>query len=325
MKRQTCSRAALRDGSIAYTFRGSEYGMCAHRHIACLRGFSEAQIDAKARKMFDAGNRGEEVAKKMLLDLAARDSRLSVIEFASGYQNQESVSLVERRSGFPDGIEREIRLICSPDGLLNFPLGFAFPADWEVRDDTFNDRPMDFALEVKCYGESSLKKFRSKGIASNETLEWQTSGVAHGYAARLGRPVGVVVMVLRRDEIKDEQGNFVDYDVPVDQVPRFHVVSGPRYTATECLQRCWDIANVYERGEWPKCSNSYFCKYPHRPSPVIDVIAEDSLTNLAEAWEKYQVALRDAEGLLIGVNNGDQVHGYAYCRQLLSLPLVKRL
>lgn len=325
MKRSTCSRSALRDGSLAYTFRGSEYGMCFHRHVASLRGMEEAAVDWKTRKMFDAGNRGEEVAKKLLIDLASKDPRLKVIEYASGYQNQTSVSLIERRSGFPDDILREMRLICSPDGLLSFPPGeFFFPDEWVCGLSVSNcEQPTDYALEVKCYGESSIKKFKSKGAASNATLEWQTSGVAAGYAERLGRPVGVVVLVLRREEIKDEEGNFVDYSVPEDQVPMVWVYDRPRYTREECLQRCWDIAKTYERGEWPKCDNAFFCRFPHRATPVIDPIAEDMLAALADSWEKFQHALRDAEGLLIGVQNGEQVHGYTLCRQLLSVPTVK--
>lgn len=327
MKRSTCSRSALRDGSIAYTFRGSEFGMCAHRHVASLRGMVEAAVDWKTRKMFDAGNAGEEVAKKLLVDLAKKDPRLKVEEYASGYQNQTSVSLIEKRSGFPDDILREMRLICSPDGRLSCVddiFSVFHGAGWSVSlGNEVLARPTQYALEVKCYGESSVKKFKSKGAAAFPTLEWQTSGVAAGFAERLNEPVGVVVMVLRREEVKDADGNFVDYSVPEDQTPMIWVYDRPKYTGAECLQRCWDIANIYERGEWPKCDNAFFCRFPHRATPVIDPIAEDMLATLAETWERFNAALRDAEGLLIGVQNGEQVHGYTLCRQLLSVPTVR--
>lgn len=329
MKRSTCSRSALKDGSIAYIFRGSEFGMCAHRHVASLRGMVEAAVDWKTRKMFDAGNAGEEVAKKLLIDLAKKDPRLKVEEYASGYQNQTSVSLIEKRSGFPDDILREMRLICSPDGRLSGGLIFNVfkECGWLVGNEPalYGPWPKQWALEVKCYGESSMKKFKSKGTAAFPTLEWQTSGVAAGFAERLNEPVGVVVMVLRREEVKDADGNFVDYSVPEDQTPMIWVYDRPKYTGAECLQRCWDIANIYERGEWPKCDNAFFCRFPHRATPVIDPIAEDMLATLAETWERFNTALRDAEGLLIGVQNGDQVHGYTLCRQLLSVPTVRLL
>lgn len=325
MKRSTCSRSALRDGSIAYTFRGSEFGMCAHRHVASLRGMVEAAVDWKTRKMFDAGNAGEEVAKKLLIDLAKKDPRLKVEEYASGYQNQTSVSLIEKRSGFPDGIDREMRLICSPDGRLSgSSLVEVFnAAGWLTGYERGDVQPEDWSLEVKCYGESSKKKFKTKGAASNPTLEWQTSGVTAGFEERIGRPHGVVVMVLTREEVKDADGNLVDYSVPEDQTPMIWVYDRPKYTGAECLQRCWDIANIYERGEWPKCDNAFFCRFPHRATPVIDPIAEDMLATLAETWERFNAALRDAEGLLIGVQNGEQVHGYTLCRQLLSVPTVR--
>lgn len=337
----------MRDGSIAYTFRGSEYGMCRHRHIACLRGMSEAAIDAKTRKMFDAGNRGEALAKTFLQELAKKDPRLVVEEFATGWQNQSSVSLVEKREGFDDGLAREVRLICSPDGRLasslpGVELADVFngagwlkgsvismpPAMGKNEVNALNGRlllPRKWALEVKCYGKTSMDKFEKKGAASNETLEWQTSGVAAGYEKEFGEPVGVVVLVLRRDEIKDGDGNFVDFDVPADQTPLVWVYDRPRFTREECLARCWGIVNAYERGEWAKCSNSFFCRYPHRPTPVIDVVAESMLESLKEAWERFQLALRDAEGLFIGAQNGDALHGYRYCRSLLSVPMVTPL
>lgn len=325
MKRSTCSRLALKaQNAVAYIFRGSEFGMCTHRHVASLRGMSEAAIDWKTRKMFDAGNAGEIVAKKLLMRLAEKDPRLVIEEYASGWQNQTSVEVSEKRTGFPDGVDREVRLICSPDGRLSFPEDFLFPDEWVSGLSVSGVvHPGQYALEVKCYGETSIKKFKSKGAASNSTLEWQTSGVGAGYSDRLGKPLGVVVMVLRRDEVKDADGNFVDYEVKEDQVPMIWVYDAPKYTREECLARCWDMVNTYEMGQWPKCDNSYFCRYPHRATPVVDVVAEDMLATLKERWESYQLALRDAEGLLIGVNNGDQLHGYTYCRQLLSVPMLR--
>ena len=163
------------------------------------------------------------------------------------------------------------------------------------------------------------------GAACSETLEYQTSGVAAGYAEKFNEPVGVVVMVLRREEVKDADGNLVDYHVDPNQTPLVWVYDAPRFTRAECLQRCWDIANLYEQGQWPRCTNSFFCKYPHRATPVLDCVAEDMLQTLAESWQRYQSALKDAEGILIGYNNGDQVHGFSYARPLISLPILQRL
>lgn len=344
MTRSTCSRAAMREGGIAYTFRGSEFGMCAHRHIASLRGMVEAAVDAKTRKMFDAGNAGEAIAKKLLQDLAAKDPRLVVEEYATGWQNQTSVKVEERRR-HADGIDREVRLICSPDGRLassapGVELADVFakagwlkgsmismpPAMGKSETSARDGRPLlprRWSLEVKCYGKTSLDKFEKKGAASNQTLEWQTSGVSAGYEDFFKEPVGVVVLALYREELKDEDGNFVGFKVDPEQVPAVWVYDRPRYTKDECLARCWDVVNAYEAHEWVKCDNTYFCRYPHKPTPVIDVVAEAMLESLDKTWKAFQNALRDAEGLFVGAKNGDLVGGYHYCRQLLSVPMVK--
>lgn len=336
--RQTCSRVACRDGSIAYTFRGSEYGMCAHRHIANLRGMVEAAVDAKTRLYFKAGNEGEVIAKDLLHDLAAKDPRLGVEEYASGWQNQTSVTVTDKRLDSDDGIDREVRLVCSPDGRLSslgdiarifaaagwlkgyVPDAGDGPAHIGVRGER-----RQYALEVKVYGDSSEAKFIKKGAAAFPTLEWQTSGVSAGYEKRLEAPVGVVCLILRREPVKDEAGNVIDFTVPRDQVPSVWVYDRPRYTARECLNRCWGVVDAYEAGKWEVCDNSYFCRYPHRPTPVLDVVAESMLESLHKAWQAFQLALRDAEGLLIGRQNGDVVSGYTVCRQLLSVPLVRPL
>lgn len=337
MTRSTCSRAAMREGGIAYTFRGSEFGMCAHRHVASLRGMVEAAVDAKTRLYFDAGNQGEAVSKTMLHGLAAVDPRLHVEEFATGWQDQVSVSTIERRTGFPDGVDREVRLVCSPDGRLSSAGNIADvfrDAGWlkgYVPDDGTGpasvsldpDARRQYGLEVKVYGEASEKKFIKHGAAAFGTLEYQTSGVDAGYETRLGTPLGVVCLILRREPIRDAEDKIIGYTVPTDQVPSVWVYDRPRYTREECLQRCWDMVNAYERGEWPACDNTYFCRYPHKPTPVIDVVAEAMLESLDATWKAFQNALRDAEGLFVGAKNGDLVGGYHYCRQLLSVPMVK--
>lgn len=324
-KRSTCSRIALRDNAIAYVMRGSEYGMCFHRHVASLRGMSEASIDAKTRLMFDAGNQGEGIAKILLQNLAVKDSSLKVVEFATGWQNQASVQIEERRH-FDDGQDREVRLICSPDGRLSFPQTFFFPDEWVAGlSISLPAGPEQYALEVKCYGAASMKKFKSKGAAAFPTLEWQTSGVAAGYEQRLGEPVGVVVMCLLRDDIKDADNVTIGYSVESAQIPQVWVYDAPKYTRQECLDRCWAIAKAYEDGEWPKCDNAYFCRYPHRATPVVDSIAEAMLESLADAHEAYKNALRDAEGLLIGHQNGATIHGFQICREYQCLPNVRRL
>lgn len=325
--RKTCERRALRDNSLAYIFRGSEYGMCAHRHIASLRGMVEGSVDAKTRRMFDAGNRGEVLAKRMLNELALKDPRFRVVEDASGYQSQDSVSVIERRTGFPDDVDREVRLICSPDGRLSGDVVSVFrDAGWlQGLAETSLFGMNDWALEVKCYGKSSIAKMKSKGVKSSASLDYQTSGVAAGFEAREGRPHGVVVLVLERTELKDDDGNFVDYDVPEDQTPMIWVYERPSLTAAECLQRCWDIVNAYEMGQWVKCDAPYFCRFPHRIAPIIDAVAEEMLANLETSWSQYQSLLRDVEGLLIGASNGDVVHGFQVARQLMSVPVVRRL
>ena len=186
--------------------------------------------------------------------------------------------------------------------------------------------PRRFALEVKVYGKSSGDKFDKKGAASNPTLEWQTSGVAAGYAELFKENIGVVVFVLRREPILgDDEKTIVGFTVPRDQVPSVWVYDAPRYTRQECLDRCWEIVEAYEGHRWVTCDNSYFCRYPHRPTPFAASITEATLQDLDEKWQAYQGALREAEGLLIGAQNGDILGGYAVCRQLLSVPTVRLL
>lgn len=318
--RETVSRTVRRDGVTSYTFRGSEFGMCEHRHIAYLRGLREGQPSDLTRKMFRAGNDGEGLAKDWLHELAAKDSRIRIAEFATGWQNQSSVKISELVGN------REVNLVCSPDGRIE--------ADCDLREIIpqsmivdYSPGPIevrDYSLEVKCFGDSSLRKLR-KGVESGSTLAYQTSGVAAGQAAREGRPHGVIVMALKRVEVRDEEGKVIDYAIDANEPPVFVIQGQPVYSADQCLERCWGIVNAYEAGKWVDCTSKYFCRFPHQPAPICDGLGSSMLATLHETYEAYKVARRDAEGILAGLQPGQTVSGYRYHRELQSLPVVTPL
>lgn len=317
--RETVSRSIRKDGTSVYTLRGSEFGMCEHRHIAYLRGLREGQPNELTRKMFRAGNDGEPIAKAYLQRF--ENEFFKVAELASGWQNQTSVKLSRVRN------LRETNLICSPDGRIvcGVDLRTILPPEMIAGYYNWERRPDHWALEVKCYGDSSLKKLRSKGVEEGSTLAYQTSGVAAGYEVREGTPHGVIVMALKRGDVKDKDGKTVDYFIDSTVDPVFVIYEQPHYTLEQCLDRCDAIIDAYEAGKWIDCTSKYFCRFPHQPMPMCSGLVNAHLAALHETYEAYKVARREAEGVLAGLQPGQIVDGYRYHREMLSLPVVNPL
>jgi hypothetical protein len=301
--RKTATIHTSDKGNRVLTLRGSEYGMCFHRHIACLRGLEEAAPSESLKKIFAGGNDSEVYQKRKLTEWGAR-----LIEDASGWENQISLRLWD----FHEAENRAVVMKASPDGLIEIvDNGFNAPGCKLLRDNGLEieafapPKPRRFALENKFLGEASFHKALLHGPRYSKAYAWQVSAVTHGYRDKYKDPsIGVAFMCQLRGKAGQED-QFVLW-----------LLDEPPYTKQEVLQRCWDIFDAVDAGTWMKCDAEYQCRFPHNPPPTPGSVEEAMVQRLIDAQSEHAAALRDVESLLCGVS-GDAVVGGRSVRRVI--------
>lgn len=303
--RKTATIHTSDKGNRVLTLRGSEFGMCFHRHIACLRGLEEAAPSESLKKIFAGGNDSEVYQKRVLAKNGA-----VLVEDASGWENQISLRLWD----FHEDEKRAVVLKASPDGLIELSDNGFFVPGLMLRETggkvleiaNFSPpSPRRFALENKFLGESSFHKAKLHGPRYSKAYAWQVSGVCHGYRDKYkDDSIGVAFMCQLRGKAGPEN-EFVLW-----------LMDEPPYTKQEVLQRCWEIFDAVDSGVWLKCDAEYQCRFPHNPPPTPGSVEEAMVQRLRDAQSEHAAALRDVESLLCGVS-GDAVIGGAIVRRVI--------
>jgi hypothetical protein len=261
-KRKTCDRIQVGNGWVQYVFRGSEFAMCQHRHIACLRGLTPKPPSPFLRKIFDAGNASEPVQKATLERMGFR-----MLEFASGWENQISVSLQDRDE------QRliEVLLKVSPDGRVQCPPVDRYVSSAAVTRLGAGLRGFkQYAVENKALGEDNFRKAEARGLDFNESYKAQLSAACWGFREREKRDdIGCIFMAQLRNKDATLADRFLMW-----------VYEEPPLSREEVMRYCWDIVELDVAREWPKCNNKFPCDYPTE-APIGEELALGSI--VAEA------------------------------------------
>ena len=313
-KRLTCDLTTTAKGNRMMTLRGSEFGMCMHRHLACLKGFTEAPPEPGLQKIFDAGNRSEPAQKALLASLG-----VDWIEDASGKDNQIQLRLYDFR---PEE-QRVVQLLISPDGLMRienearFGLG-GHPA-LDVRDKA--STPTVFGYECKALGEVNFKKACSHGVDFNETYAWQCSAMTHAYREREKDPtIGLAFMAQLREKADPAKPNYIG----LGEQYVLWLYDEPPFTKEQVMARCWAVFDAHDAGLWPKCDSVYPCRYPHSASPTSPGIVGEVLRQLADSTMEHDKLQREAEHMLCGMVLPMTVGGFIVTRRASQIIEVRR-
>lgn len=237
-----------------FNFHGSVYGDCKHRQVMSLQNpdvnpQDESEDSDFLKNKFKGGHRAEDWMKERL-------ARKGWAIRGGGHEWKDQVSVsMWGNADATDNAKDRLLLANHLDGVIS-------------RES--KGLQVVRRLEGKNLGVKGFKALKDDPFAIDQ-YAWQMSSAAWGNERgergdyrKAPMPVLMVVTAAGKyaDEIWDKDAEkYIPNPYPDDERFFSHIITEPKYSAEECLERCRGILRLWRDGICPECDAYYPCRW----------------------------------------------------------------
>lgn len=250
-----------KEGYQIIKFHGSVFGSCEHRQVFALAN-PHITIDVPVNEFQEGLFAKGHVAELWVKDQLAKSGWV-IRGGGTEWKDQVTVSMWGAAEKTDNPRDRIL--------LANHLDGHILKGD-----------DQSYRLECKNLGSEGYAKLFDDSFAIDQ-YAWQMSSAAWGNERGepgdyRKNPHPVALFVTNKD-------NYANKDLPLDERYFRRVITEPRYTAQECLDRCRRIIELAAQGIVPECDSYYPCKTRQWERDLATISIEDD--DLAELVARY--------------------------------------
>lgn len=265
-------------GYDIYKFHASVYGDCEHRMYRALEfpdviPSDDSEDNDFVKAMFAAGHKAEDWMKDRLAKFG-----WDVRGGGTDWKDQVTVSMWGD-ARFTDNQKDRVLLAGHLDGVISR---------------TTKDGLVVRRLEGKNLGAKGFAALRDDPFAIDQ-YAWQMSAAAWGNERgepgdyrKTPHPVLMVVTSKGNyaDQVWDKDANkLVPNTLPKEERFFQHLITEPKYTAEQCLDRCRGILKLRRDGICPECTAYYPCRWKRWERDLNTEEADPNVV-VASYWER---------------------------------------